>query len=83
MTDPVQDETSTKNPEPLTSESSDTTSVDKKTTTRPAAFEFLTGMKEDLAVRIPLYKNDFGRPQSIIKVVNATVYAFVVQVCFI
>lgn len=42
-------------------------------------FQFLTGMKEDLKARVPLYKSDWGRPQSIYTVVNATFFAFVIQ----
>jgi len=44
-----------------------------------ALFQFLTGMKEDLQARGPLYKSDWARPQSIYTVVNATVFAFVIQ----
>mmetsp|Transcript_11555 Transcript_11555/g.20993 ORF Transcript_11555/g.20993 Transcript_11555/m.20993 type:complete len:168 (+) Transcript_11555:93-596(+) len=44
-----------------------------------ALFQFLTGMKEDLQARAPLYKSDWGRPQSIYTVVNATCFAFVIQ----
>lgn len=44
-----------------------------------ALFQFLTGMKEDLAARLPLYRSDWGRPQSIYTVVNATFFAFVIQ----
>ena len=42
-------------------------------------FQFLTGMKEDLAVRLPLYQDDWSRPRSIYTVVNASVFAFVIQ----
>ena len=44
-----------------------------------ALFQFLTGMKEDLQARAPLYKSDWGCPQSIYTVVNATCFAFVIQ----
>lgn len=42
-------------------------------------FQFMTGIKEDLQARVPLYKSDWGRPQSIYTVVNATFFAFVIQ----
>lgn len=42
-------------------------------------FQFLTGMKEDLAARLPLYRDDWSRPRSIYTVVNASVFAFVIQ----
>lgn len=45
----------------------------------PPLFQFLTGMKEDLAARLPIYKDDWSRPKSIFTVVNATVFAFVIQ----
>jgi hypothetical protein len=41
--------------------------------------QFLTGMKDDLKVRMPLYADDWARPQSIYTVVNATIFAFVIQ----
>ncbi|CAB9531062.1 bicarbonate transporter-like protein 11 [Seminavis robusta] len=42
-------------------------------------FVFMKGIKEDLAARGPLYKSDWGRPKSIFTVINATVFAFVIQ----
>jgi len=42
-------------------------------------FQFLTGMKEDLAARLPIYKDDWGRPKSLFTVINATCFAFVIQ----
>mmetsp|Transcript_2689 Transcript_2689/g.5322 ORF Transcript_2689/g.5322 Transcript_2689/m.5322 type:complete len:163 (-) Transcript_2689:1100-1588(-) len=42
-------------------------------------FQFMTGIKEDLAARLPLYLDDWSRPKSIVTVVNATLYAFVIQ----
>lgn len=42
-------------------------------------FSFLAGMKEDLSVRLPLYRDDWGRPKNIFTVINATVFAFVIQ----
>lgn len=42
-------------------------------------FQFMTGIKEDLNARAPLYKDDWGRPKNIFTVVNATVFAFVIQ----
>jgi hypothetical protein len=41
--------------------------------------QFLTGMKEDLAARIPLYSDDWKRPKSFITILNAIFFAFVVQ----
>lgn len=42
-------------------------------------FQFLTGMREDLAARLPIYKDDWGRPKSFFTVINATCFAFVIQ----
>ena len=42
-------------------------------------FQFMTGIKEDLQARMPLYLDDWSRPKSIYTVVNATLYAFVIQ----
>ncbi|VEU40986.1 unnamed protein product [Pseudo-nitzschia multistriata] len=42
-------------------------------------FSLLTGMRKDLRARIPLYLGDWKRPDSFFKVLNATVFAFVVQ----
>ena len=61
-------------------------------------FQFLTGMKDDLSVRIPLYADEYvptcsccwiqsrsscphswSRPKSLYTVVNASIYAFVIQ----
>lgn len=44
-----------------------------------ALFQFMTGIKEDLEARVPLFRSDWGRPQSIYTVVNATFFAFVIQ----
>lgn len=41
--------------------------------------QLLTGMKEDLAARIPLYRDDWKRPKNIFTVLNAIFFAFVVQ----
>lgn len=42
-------------------------------------FSFLTGMKADLKARLPLYMDDWGRPQNFFTVLNATFFAFVIQ----
>eukprot|EP00980_Cylindrotheca_fusiformis_P007791 scaffold1669_cov129-Cylindrotheca_fusiformis.AAC.2 len=42
-------------------------------------FQFWTGMQEDLRARIPLYADDWKRPKSLMTVLNATFFAFVVQ----
>ena len=34
--------------------------------------QWMTGIKEDLSVRLPLYVDDWSRPKSIFTVVNAT-----------
>lgn len=47
--------------------------------TKTPTIQFLKGMKEDLAARIPLYADDWSRPRSIMKVINATWFVFVVQ----
>lgn len=53
--------------------------VDTKETEDPPMFQFMTGINDDLRARIPLYKDDWARPQSIFTVVNATFFAFVIQ----
>ena len=42
-------------------------------------FQFMTGIQQDLRARWPLYRDDWSRPQSVYTVVNATVFAFVIQ----
>ena len=42
-------------------------------------FQLMTGMIDDLKVRLPMYKDDWGRPSNVFRVFNATFYAFVVQ----
>ena len=42
-------------------------------------FQFMTGINQDLKARLPLYLDDWSRPKSIVTVVNATLYAFVIQ----
>ena len=42
-------------------------------------FKFMKGIKADLAVRGPLYKSDWGKPKNMFTVINATVFAFVIQ----
>eukprot|EP00978_Attheya_sp_CCMP212_P018870 scaffold52139_cov53-Attheya_sp.AAC.2 len=42
-------------------------------------FECMTGMMEDIRARAPFYKDDWSRPKSILTVINATAFAFVVQ----
>eukprot|EP00980_Cylindrotheca_fusiformis_P030700 scaffold25278_cov132-Cylindrotheca_fusiformis.AAC.1 len=54
-------------------------STEASTTANGRYFEFLTGMQEDLRARIPLYADDWKRPKSFITVLNATFFAFVVQ----
>ena len=41
--------------------------------------QWMTGIKEDLSVRLPLYTDDWSRPKSIFTVVNATFFALVIQ----
>jgi hypothetical protein len=40
---------------------------------------FMTGIKHDFKLRLPLYKDDWGRPTDMARVFNATFYLFVVQ----
>jgi hypothetical protein len=42
-------------------------------------FQFMTGMQEDLKARLPLYADDWGRPKSYFTVINATIFAFSIQ----
>jgi len=42
-------------------------------------FSFMTGIKADIAARAPLYADDWGKPKNTITVINATVFAFVIQ----
>jgi hypothetical protein len=45
----------------------------------PPLFQWLTGMREDLRVRWPLYFDDWSRPRNICTVVNASIFAFIIQ----
>ncbi|KAL7544804.1 hypothetical protein ACHAWF_008176 [Thalassiosira exigua] len=42
-------------------------------------FQLFTGLREDLAARAPYYRSDWGKPRSLLRVFNATIFAFVVQ----
>lgn len=42
-------------------------------------FQFLTGMGDDLRARAPFYRDDWGKPRDTCKVVNATIFTFVIQ----
>lgn len=64
----------TKEMDPNTKEQDEVASDGKK-----ARIQFLTGMKEDLAARMPLYWDDWKCPRSPIHVLNATWFVFVVQ----
>jgi boron transporter len=46
---------------------------------QPQLFQFMTGMKQDLSARAPLYRDDWSRPKSIVTVMNATMFAFSIQ----
>jgi len=41
--------------------------------------QLFTGMHDDLKARLPYYRDDWGRPRSLFTVVNATIFAFVIQ----
>ena len=41
--------------------------------------QFMTGIVEDLKDRLPWYKDDWSRPKNFFTVLNATVFAFVIQ----
>lgn len=45
----------------------------------PPLFQFLTGIKQDLKARLPLYMDDWSRPKKISTVVNSIVFVFIVQ----
>jgi hypothetical protein len=46
----------------------------------PSPFRFVpTGMRNDLSARAPHYASDWGRPKSVVTVVNASFFAFVAQ----
>lgn len=42
-------------------------------------FKFMKGIKADLAARGPLYWDDWGKPKNVFTVINATIFAFVIQ----
>jgi hypothetical protein len=42
-------------------------------------FQFLTGIRDDLSARLPIYKDDWRRPDNMFTVINATFFAFVIQ----
>lgn len=45
----------------------------------PPLLQFMTGMRDDLNVRMPLYKDDWLSIQNPFTVFNATIFAFVIQ----
>ncbi|CAJ1932571.1 unnamed protein product [Cylindrotheca closterium] len=53
--------------------------IRESSSTKTPTIQFLTGMKKDLAARVPLYWDDWKCPRSPIKVLNATWFVFVVQ----
>ncbi|KAL3939778.1 MAG: hypothetical protein SGBAC_005555 [Bacillariaceae sp.] len=61
--------------DPKSLDAGETASDEKKTPT----IQFLTGMKNDLAARIPLYIDDWKCPRNPMKVLNSTWFVFVVQ----
>mmetsp|Transcript_46056 Transcript_46056/g.111546 ORF Transcript_46056/g.111546 Transcript_46056/m.111546 type:complete len:613 (-) Transcript_46056:89-1927(-) len=61
--------------DPKSLDAGEKASDEKKTPT----IQFLTGMKADLAARIPLYFDDWKCPRSPMKVLNSTWFVFVVQ----
>ncbi|KAL3930319.1 MAG: hypothetical protein SGBAC_011819 [Bacillariaceae sp.] len=64
----------------VAADDSSTTNDDNSNTNKPGAkIQFLTGMKQDLKARIPLYWDDWKCPRSPIKVLNSTWFVFVVQ----
>mmetsp|Transcript_20933 Transcript_20933/g.45469 ORF Transcript_20933/g.45469 Transcript_20933/m.45469 type:complete len:660 (+) Transcript_20933:306-2285(+) len=42
-------------------------------------FSFMTGIKADIRARAPYYLDDWGRPKNFFTVLNATIFAFVIQ----
>jgi hypothetical protein len=42
-------------------------------------FQFMAGIRQDLTTRLPYYRDDWNRPRSIYTVMNATIFAFVIQ----
>lgn len=52
---------------------------DKKDEMQPPLFECMSGMMDDLNARLVFYRSDWRKPKNVIKVVNATFFAFLVQ----
>mmetsp|Transcript_8400 Transcript_8400/g.17826 ORF Transcript_8400/g.17826 Transcript_8400/m.17826 type:complete len:614 (-) Transcript_8400:92-1933(-) len=50
-----------------------------KPETSEPLIQFMTGIREDIAARAPLYRDDWSKPKSAFTVINATVFAFVIQ----
>src|SRR6056300_1631835 len=42
-------------------------------------FGFMRGIRNDIRTRAPYYKDDWGKPKNTSTVINATLFAFVVQ----
>lgn len=87
-TDPAEEPPTTTHPSMKKSEDVDGPSHNSDTSvegsraeevTKTPMIQFLTGMREDLKARIPLYADDWKRPKSLITVLNAIFFAFVVQ----
>ena len=58
---------------------SSSSTVPSSAATEEPLFQFMTGMQSDLKARLPLYADDWGRPKSLFTVINATIFAFSIQ----
>jgi hypothetical protein len=57
----------------------ESSSSSEEEATKTPMIQFLTGMREDWSARMPYYADDWKRPRSLMTVLNATFFAFVVQ----
>jgi len=60
-------------------EAADASSSNQQNQKPEKFFQLFTGMRQDLAARLPHYKSDWSRPRSVFTVINAIFFAFVVQ----
>ena len=81
MSDPIMETVYDKGTEPSSNDDSNNKNeqISDDTSNRTPRIQFLTGMKQDLAARVPLYWDDWKCPRSPMKVLNATWFVFVVQ----
>mmetsp|Transcript_8289 Transcript_8289/g.17381 ORF Transcript_8289/g.17381 Transcript_8289/m.17381 type:complete len:654 (+) Transcript_8289:122-2083(+) len=73
------DDTDDKSPSTPHPSSSNQTTASASSSTGTPLLRPLLGLRSDLSARLPLYRSDWSRPRSLPTVLNATLFAFVIQ----